>query len=173
MPVTSTYGFPYPSPGDAPDGPTQMGNLANAVEDEMARVDLGIRHLGMRSSSTVNLTETTQVIPSTLSSFTTNFDNAIAIVTTTFDFQWPNPADAQNCTGALYVDGAEHTSLAIMRCVDNSRATVGQTYVITFAVPGVHSLGIRARCSATLTTGESPAQAIAPHTGWNAVLIDR
>lgn len=37
--VTPIYSFPYPEPTDAPDGPTQIHNLALAVETVVARTD--------------------------------------------------------------------------------------------------------------------------------------
>lgn len=36
MPTSPNYGFPYPSVSDAPDGPTQIGALANAVDAALA-----------------------------------------------------------------------------------------------------------------------------------------
>lgn len=39
MPSTPIYGLPYPSLSDPPDGPAQIGALAQAVEDELNRID--------------------------------------------------------------------------------------------------------------------------------------
>lgn len=39
MPVTPTYGIPYPSLSDAPDGPAQLEALADEVEVELTRLD--------------------------------------------------------------------------------------------------------------------------------------
>lgn len=39
MPSTTTYGFPYPSAGDAPNAPAQILALAQAVEDKIELVD--------------------------------------------------------------------------------------------------------------------------------------
>lgn len=36
---TPTYSFPYPAPGDPPNGPVQLEELALAVEEEVARID--------------------------------------------------------------------------------------------------------------------------------------
>lgn len=42
MPVTPTYNFPYPALSDSPNGPSQIGALAVAVEDELERIDNAI-----------------------------------------------------------------------------------------------------------------------------------
>lgn len=36
MPTSPNYAFPYPALSDAPDGPAQLGALANAVDSELA-----------------------------------------------------------------------------------------------------------------------------------------
>lgn len=42
MPSTPTYGIPYPSLSDSPNGPAQMQALALEVENEITRVDARI-----------------------------------------------------------------------------------------------------------------------------------
>lgn len=63
MGVTATYSLPYPEPTDAPDGPTQIEALADAVEDEIERVDAAIAGLSavvqLRRSSSQTLTHDT------------------------------------------------------------------------------------------------------------------
>lgn len=45
MGVTSTYSFPYPGLIDAPNGPSQVQALAEALDTEVARVDADIAAL--------------------------------------------------------------------------------------------------------------------------------
>lgn len=42
MPSTPTYGLPYPSLSDSPNGPAQFQALANEVEVELTRIDARI-----------------------------------------------------------------------------------------------------------------------------------
>lgn len=39
MPTTPNYALRYPSPGDTPDGPAQIEDLATDVDDEILRID--------------------------------------------------------------------------------------------------------------------------------------
>lgn len=42
MPTTPVYAFPYPALTDSPNGPTQIQALAEAVDDEIVRVDADV-----------------------------------------------------------------------------------------------------------------------------------
>lgn len=54
MPETPIYGLRTPQPGDAPDVPADMQNLAEDVEDELARIDASAQTLADRVSSLEN-----------------------------------------------------------------------------------------------------------------------
>lgn len=42
MPITPTYGLPYPSLSDPPNGPAQFQDLAEEVEVELTRIDADV-----------------------------------------------------------------------------------------------------------------------------------
>lgn len=48
MPVTPVYSFPTPAPGEPPDVPVDMQDLADAVETEVARIDVDVSDHGTR-----------------------------------------------------------------------------------------------------------------------------
>lgn len=172
MPLTTRYSFPYPSATSPADAPGQFQDLAQAVDDEVNRVDTAVRSLAARSTSSLaGLTSTSALVPGTRVTFTTNHPNAVAIITASFDLSFNNTtgAETNHLIGKLFVDNLEQTAQALVRSTPNVRVVAAQTYVVTFPGAGSHSIEQRAMTSAT--TGNAVANA--PHTGWAAVLIDR
>lgn len=171
MPLTPRYQLPYPADDDAPDGPAQFADLAGAVETQVARLDDGIRLIEGSSTANLVLTGTAALIPGTQNNFTTATTNATILVVATWDllFSSDTGQETANIIGTLYVDGADQARTGLMRCLPNLRATVSQRYIITLASAGSHSIGIRARTTATAGT----ATASFPNCGWSGTLLDR
>lgn len=68
MPFTPIYGLPYPSLTEPPDGPDQFGDMALAIETELARIDTEVNALqnipapqSQAASGSVSTTSTTYV----------------------------------------------------------------------------------------------------------------
>lgn len=172
MPLTTRYNFPYPSATSPADAPTQLGNLAQAVDDQMNRLDTAVRSLAARSTTSLSpLTATRTTIAGTSATFTTNYPNAVAIVTAIWDLSYSNTTgnETNHLIGKLLADGNEQPAQALLRTVANARGTVAQTFVLTFPSAGSHTITQCAQCTATTGVGVANA----PHSGWAAVLIDR
>ncbi|MFI6759356.1 hypothetical protein ACIBF5_09470 [Micromonospora sp. NPDC050417] len=56
MGATSTYELPYPEAADAPNGPTQIQSLAQAIETELTRIDSAADDLDTDLTNLTNLT---------------------------------------------------------------------------------------------------------------------
>lgn len=172
MPLTTRYSLPYPSATSPADAPSQLQSLAQGVDDELYRIDHGVRSLAARSTTSASgLTNTSTSVAGTRATFTTNYPNAVAIVTAVWDLSFTNTTggESNHIIGKLQADGNEQPAQALLRSTPNARATIAQTFVITFPSAGSHTIEQFALCSATVGT----AVANSPHTGWAAVLIDR
>lgn len=122
--------------------------------------------LSARASATLALTTSYQDIAGTSLTFTTVSADALLQVTTVFDFELTALAGAG--LGRPLLDGATLGTQTAVLLEAANRATVAQVYTATIAAEGSHTLKLQA--SKTGSAGTS--NALTPHTGWTAVLID-
>lgn len=62
MPTTSR-GYPYPAPSDAPNGPAQIAALAEAIDDDVTAVALGLVPQQQQDSTDITGISSTDYIP--------------------------------------------------------------------------------------------------------------
>lgn len=173
MATTANYGLPYPGRGDDADGQADIEALAEAVDTQLARLDGRFTSIEGRSTSPPALAAgngTHLDVPGTSVTFSTDFPNAVVLVTAVWDMSCGSTAGAttNHIIGYLSVDGVEQGPQALMRVIPNDRATVGQVYRITLPAAGQHT--IKQRCSTSATTGTVAVNS--PHTGWTGLIID-
>ena len=85
MPATIHAGLTYPAMTDVPDGAAAMQALADDLDDELSRLDSGVRILEGRATGNLDLTATHVDSPGTSLTFTTNHPNAVLIIACAFE----------------------------------------------------------------------------------------
>lgn len=115
MPTTPTYGFPYPALSDAPDGPSQIEALAEALETKIAAMDAILnaqitnRFMGSSAPGTDQVVGTTETILDEKVTF-----NAVAghryLVEHTVDYAWTGPGPTASTWNFRYAAGASLTT---------------------------------------------------------------
>lgn len=118
MPGTPTYNFPYPSLTDDPNVPADMQLLAQAIEDEIERVDNNVSLvLGATQAFTTAVVATAETTTSTAYTDLATIGPSVNLTTGTFAICWFAAsmwqATASDTTGvAMAIDVGGATSIA-------------------------------------------------------------
>ena len=150
MPNTPTYNFPYPSLTDDPNVPEDIQLLAQAVEDEIERVDSNVSLvLGAAQAVSTAYTDLATVGPS------------VTLTTGTFALVFWNATVWQNTTSgadgvlmSIAVSGATTSAASdaiALKDTDASGTSFGRHYstftVYTTLTPGVNTFTCKYRTS--------------------------
>lgn len=122
--------------------------------------------IGARATSTLALTTSYADIAGTSLTFTTVSADALMQLTTIFDFELTALSGAG--LGRPLLDGGTLGTQTAVLLEAANRATVAQVYTATIAAAGSHTLKLQA----SKTGAGGTSNALTPHTGWTAVLID-
>ena len=162
MPNTPTYNFPYPALTDDPNVPEDIQLLAQAVEDEIERVDSNVSLvLGAAQAFTTALVATSQSTTSTTYADLATVGPSVSVTTGTFAIvfftatAWQNSASASDSilmsiavSGATTIAAADATA---MRDTDVSGLSFARRYgnFVTFTTltPGVNTFTAKYRTS--------------------------
>jgi hypothetical protein len=110
MPNTPIFNFPYPDPTDAPDGPTQLQDLAESVESAVDDIYAGIAFGGDVSVGGNLSTDGTLTVSGTSTLNTVNAgDISGGSLSTTGDIETDGDVYAHGLAVARLVKGKVHT----------------------------------------------------------------
>lgn len=168
MPGTPTYNFPYPSLTDDPNVPDDMQALAQAIEDEIERVD---NNVALVLGASQNFT--TAVIPASESTTSTSYTDlatvgpSVNLTTGTFAIVWftcslsqATASDTAGISMAIDVGGA--TTIAATdgpALIDKGSSATGiqkrrsMVQVFTTLTPGVNFFTAKYRTTSAGNAG--------------------
>ena len=145
--LTSPHGRPYPDGNErVRDGDNAMGALATAGDGHDVKMG------SAASTAKVNVTATAPVdITGATVAVTTTRPNALVFVTAVFDMS--TDVTGNTFLGSLVVDGAAQVAKATLRLATlNLRLTVAQSWVLTLAAAGPHTLKLQGALDAAAGT---------------------
>lgn len=153
MGTTSTYGLPFPELGDAPDGPTQLADLAEAVELELERIDGTAADLAERGDSAVTILTTDEDVTATAPApigtageLSLDLDSpgpsAVYMVNADLDLDGGAMTGGGVAVVQLSVDGVADSALIVSNAAD--RVIQGRRWRVTGLAAGVHTLELEA-----------------------------
>jgi hypothetical protein len=129
------------------------------------------RHFQMleaNGNSSPSITTAFVDVPGVTVTFTTLNPNAIAMVTAVFDHQCTVVAAGALGLGQLVVDGASPAKQLIGSAAVVNRENISQTWTVTLAAAGSHTIKMQAR----KTNGATTVILNAVHTGIDITVID-
>jgi hypothetical protein len=170
---TTNYAFPKPAGTDSPDGPTQIGALADAadaaLQNQLARLVTGLL-LSINKAATATLTLTTSLadIAGCTTTFSVTGAHAFALVVGAFDMS--KTAVAAAAVGVLVVDGSVQAAQAQFSDFSNTisdRTTVSETWIVPLAA-GSRTLKLQA----SRTPGSGTVNANITNTTMSVLVVD-
>lgn len=195
MATTPTYKLPYPIDSDAPNGPQEIKDLAEKVEDiiEERAAAAATELLAFASGARINGSEAKTVTGSEgdvvgATKTLVLAHKSLVFVSAQFDFDvkvgtslTTSAAAKGGAIGYLNVDGSNQSNNAELLCatIDGGgqlesakvQACVAQSYALTLAA-GSHTIKLRCK---TFTEGSSifveTATAWIPHTGFTYIVL--
>lgn len=148
---TSFYGFRYPLGPEPPTVAPDMQRLAGDVDTTLRNHFANKLGYAIASSSVAISTATAVDIPGASITFNTAAANARGLVIGTFDANVT--ATGNSFLGQVSVDGVDQASpVAIFRLSALPRATISQSWSVTFAAAGAHTVKLRGKLDAAAGT---------------------
>lgn len=129
-----------------------------------------VRIIGARSTKDVMLSTSSQDVTGTAMTFLTYNANAHMHVTATADFDSQAPFTSTTiCVGELYIDNVVQAGQILYQIKSSDdRATVAQTWSLTIASAGSHTIKLTGR----FTTATATVNMRQEHTAWSATIVD-
>lgn len=147
MPVTSNYGWPYPSLSDPPDGPDQISDLAVAVDTSLKVVENRISTMAYKTKvanattlAQVVTTSTVDLAGATLS-VTTPQTNTEVLITGIFDVEANGASDI--FVGTSTISAGVGAPAGEAHWIGAGRGTVIQQWLVTLVTAQAYTIKLQ------------------------------
>lgn len=174
--TTTTYGFPFPDESDPPDGATQVENLANAVDAQLAVTDANVATNAARATLLATLLgagaaiHRTQASGNATTTGTTNATMTVSAVAVGHSFVAPASGIVELTWGASVSHSLASGSTIFIGCEVALGSTIGAGTVqsATVDVDSIQDDGTtdRGTSKARVVTGLTPGTTYNAYLKW-------